>query len=60
MRAIRLVTSMIIDDFNELGAAIAPLETDTPLIVDPDAVLTATIALQRFQPIARGAIYTMG
>jgi hypothetical protein len=46
--------------FNELGAATAPLETDTPLTVDPDAVLTATIALQRFQPIARGAIYTMG
>jgi hypothetical protein len=42
---------MIIDNFNELGAAIAPLETDTPLIVDPDAVLTATIALQRFQPM---------
>jgi len=44
---------MIIHDFNELGTAIVPLETDAPLIIDPDAVLTATIALQRFQPIAR-------
>jgi hypothetical protein len=44
---------MIIDDFNELGAAAVPLEADTLLIVDPDAVLTATIALQRFEPIAR-------
>jgi len=44
---------MIIDDFNEFRATIAPLETDTPLIIDPDAVLTATIALQRLQSIAR-------
>jgi hypothetical protein len=53
MRAIRLMTSMIIDDFDELGAAIAPFEANPPLVVDANAVLTATNALQCFQPIAR-------
>jgi hypothetical protein len=30
-----------------------PLETDTILIVDPDAVLPPTIAMECFQPVSR-------
>jgi hypothetical protein len=30
-----------------------PSKTDPPLLVDPDAVLPASIALQGFEPIAR-------
>jgi hypothetical protein len=31
---------MIIDDLDVVGVTILPLETDTPLVIDPDAVLT--------------------
>jgi hypothetical protein len=45
---------MVIDYFNVGGTSIAtrPRETDPPLGVDPDAVLTGAVTLQRFQPIA--------
>jgi hypothetical protein len=42
---------MIIDDFDVLGAGIAPSETHPELIVDPDAVLFPSIALKGFQTI---------
>jgi hypothetical protein len=35
-----------------MGIPIAPAEADSPLIIDPDAVLTGAITTQLFQPIA--------
>jgi hypothetical protein len=32
---------MVIDDLDAVGVAVAPHEADPPLVVDPDAVLTA-------------------
>jgi hypothetical protein len=42
---------MIIDDFDVLGAGISPSETHPELIVDPDAVLSLSIAFKGFQTI---------
>jgi hypothetical protein len=30
-----------------------PLKADTPLLVDPDAVLASVLAFQRLEPVAR-------
>jgi len=32
---------------------LGPLEADSPLVVDPDAVLTFASALQHFKPVSR-------
>jgi hypothetical protein len=45
---------MIIDNFDVVCIAIAPLKTDAPLVIDPNAVLTQTIASKLFQVIPRG------
>jgi hypothetical protein len=42
---------MIIGDFNLQGAVFVPLETDTPLIVDANAVLPLPVTAQRFKPV---------
>jgi hypothetical protein len=42
---------MIINDLDELGAAVTPDEADTPPVIDPDAMLTATVAFQRLEAI---------
>jgi hypothetical protein len=42
---------MVIDDLNQFGT-ITPDKADAPLIVDPDAVLTATVASQCLEPIS--------
>ena len=42
---------MVIDDFHIVRIAVLPTETDTPLIVDPDAVLAVPIAGEVLQPI---------
>jgi hypothetical protein len=34
-----------INDLDELGAALTPEAADAPPVIDPDAVLTATVAL---------------
>lgn len=44
---------MIIHDRNVAGVPVAPNKADTPLIVDPNAVLSLTVSVERFQPIAR-------
>jgi len=44
---------MVIDDFNLIGVSVPPLETDPPLIVDPDAVLSAPVDGQGFQAMGR-------
>ena len=35
-----------------MGIAVRPPEADAPLIVDPDAMLAGTVALQFLQPVA--------
>jgi hypothetical protein len=42
---------MIVHDF-DIVRTFAPSKADAPLIIDLDAVLTRTIAAQRFQSIA--------
>jgi len=46
---------MIVHDLDIARAArpFRPLETDSPLIIDADAVLTFSIAFQRFKSVSR-------
>ena len=44
---------MIIDDLDALRRAFAPDEAESPLIVDPDAVLTGSVSAEHFHVIAR-------
>jgi hypothetical protein len=44
---------MIINDLDELGAAVAPDEADAPPVIDPDAVLIAKVALKCLEAITR-------
>jgi len=45
--------SVVVDEFDIFGTSFGPRETDSPLIVDPDAVLPDPITSQRLQPVAR-------
>src|SRR6266508_3495316 len=55
---------VIVHDFEVDGTlgAFRPLETDPPLIVDADAILTRSISAQRFEPAAgqRGKVAQRG
>ena len=42
---------MIIDDLDKLGAAVTPDEADAPPVIDPDAVLATTVALEYLEAI---------
>jgi hypothetical protein len=42
---------MVVYDLNVVRIALAPAKANSPLIVDPDAVLAFPIAPQGFQPI---------
>jgi hypothetical protein len=42
---------VIIDDLDVKGVTVAPPETDAPLLIDSDAVLTLSITLQSFELI---------
>ncbi len=44
---------MIVDDFNIEGIMSFPPETDSPLIVDSNAVLSDALPLQGFQSVPR-------
>ena len=44
---------MVINNFNLVGVPVQPHKTNSPLIVDANAVLTSAIAAQSFQSIAR-------
>lgn len=47
---------MIVDDFNIVGITVTPNETNPPLVIDANGMLTFAIAVQRFQPVTgRGA-----
>jgi hypothetical protein len=39
---------MVIDDFDVVGVAIFPSETDSPLVIDPDTVLSGPVVPQFF------------
>lgn len=44
---------MVINDLHILSAMPRPTEADSPLIIDPNAVLPLTVAPQSLQAIAR-------
>jgi len=44
---------MIVDDFNFMRIASAPLETDAPLTIDADAMLAFVVAFKHFKFVAR-------
>ena len=44
---------MVVHDFNVLDIAVHPNEADSPLIIDPNTMLSASLTPQRFQPIGR-------
>src|SRR5262249_23232566 len=54
-RAMSPFLSVVVDDLDVGGAAVAlrPLETDTPLVIDPDAVLPLSISAQRLEAVTR-------
>jgi hypothetical protein len=43
---------MVINDLDVISFAISPAKADPPLIVDPNAVLTPTVAVQFFESVA--------
>lgn len=43
---------VIVDNLYLGGFAVFPDETDAPLVVDADTVLTLAVALERFEPVA--------
>lgn len=45
---------MIIDYFDIVCVSLTPTETNSPLIIDSDAVLPFTISAQLFKTISRG------
>jgi hypothetical protein len=47
-----ITTSMVVDDLDIVRIAVAPCEAETPVVVDPYAVLPPSIALQRFEAVA--------
>src|SRR5207237_5639411 len=46
-------SSVIVNDFDILGAVVAPHETYPPLIIDADRMLAPAVSLQGFKTIAR-------
>src|SRR5260221_9929742 len=44
---------VVIGDFDLAGIAVIPFKSDSPLVVDSDAVLFFTISVQTFQPVPR-------
>ena len=49
------MSSVVINDLNidRAKRALGPFETNPPLLVDPNAVLTLAITFKRFQTVAR-------
>jgi hypothetical protein len=44
---------VIINDFNLMGVSVHPFETDSPLLIDADAVLSLSASPECFQPVPR-------
>src|SRR5260370_13543615 len=49
----RLCCSVIVHNLYVVWAIVSPDKTNAPFVVDPDAVLSLTIAFKKFQPIPR-------
>ena len=47
---------VIIDNFNFYWTDVGPYEADSPLTIDANTVLTSSIALECFEPIARRSL----
>jgi hypothetical protein len=45
---------MIIDDLDVVGVTVFPPETDTPLVIDSDAILALSVSGQLLVPIPPG------
>ena len=45
---------MVVDNLDVVGITISPGETDSPVLIDPNAVLSHSIPCQLFQAIGRG------
>ncbi|SPF42720.1 conserved hypothetical protein [Candidatus Sulfopaludibacter sp. SbA4] len=50
---------MIIDDLDAFRRAFAPGEAESPLIVDPDTVLTLPVASQSLKPVSWNCRYVL-
>jgi hypothetical protein len=48
-----VLSSVVVCDFNAVSVAFSPAEANSPLIIDSDRILTATIADEFLQSIAR-------
>ena len=46
-------TSMVVDDLDITCVAVPPFETDPPLLIDANAVLSLPASRQRFKPVGR-------
>jgi hypothetical protein len=44
---------VVIDDLDIVRTGFTPSKTNSPLVVDPDAVLSRAIAFEQFQSVAR-------
>jgi hypothetical protein len=45
---------VVVHQLNIVGVAVGPPKTDTPLVVDANAVLASPVTVEAFEPIARG------
>ena len=45
---------MVIDDFYVVRVALRPSETNSPLIIDSDTVLSRAVTTKFLEPVARG------
>jgi hypothetical protein len=45
--------SVVVDEFDIISTSVLPREADSPLVVDPDAVLPPSVALERLEAVAR-------
>jgi hypothetical protein len=45
--------SMVVNNLNIFGAVLAPTKTNSPLIVNANAMLAFAIAFKRFKPVRR-------
>src|SRR5690625_7730874 len=45
------ILSVVVNDLHLLRSGVRPHEADPPLVVDPDAVLSGPVTLERFEPI---------
>ena len=53
MRASIKIDSVVIDYFNIVGIAFMPPEADSPLVIDPDAMLPLPISFQLLKTVSR-------